>query len=298
MKQIAVVSGKGGTGKTTLTASFVSLANDHVIVDCDVDAADLYMLMDPKTVDTQEYIGNKLAEIDSKKCIQCDICESYCRPEAISDYSVDPFLCDGCGVCVAVCPEGAIKHDDAVSGEVFRSDTKYGPFVHAQLAPSGKVSGKLVTQVRNEAGSIAEEENRSLIIIDGPPGTGCPVIATLSGVDLVLAVTEPTLSGIHGLKRVLAVVEHFGIPSMICINKYDLNEEITEEIYEFGDEQGIEVVGRIPFNPVVTESMVSLKPLVEYSDGAVSREIKDIWKKVLKRISMTDGTIPLQEAIC
>jgi len=281
MKQIAILSGKGGTGKTTITASFAVLAHNAVIADCDVDAADLHLILDPHVNVKQEFKGSKLAVIDKSKCSECDECERNCRFNAIKDFVVDPVLCEGCGVCVYVCPEKAIRLEEKVSGYAFISETRYGPMAHARLNTAESNSGKLVSLVRQNAKQLAEKGKRDLILIDGPPGIGCPVIASLTGVDLTLIITEPTMSGIHDLQRVLEVAKHFGVTSAVCINMYDINIENTERIAEFCNRNNIETVGKIPFNPIVTEAMVAGKPVVEYSPkSGPSNEIREMWNKV------------------
>ena len=283
MKQITVLSGKGGTGKTTLTASFAALARNIVVADCDVDAPDLHLLLHPQTMNTQEFRGPKLAVIDKTKCIECGLCRDACRFDAINDtLEIDPFLCEGCGVCAVVCTEEAISLKERISGYAFISKTKYGTMSHARLNPGEANSGKLVTLVRHNARQIAEKENRHLILIDGPPGIGCPVIASVSVVDAGLAVAEPTMSGIHDLERALQLLNHFHVTPFVCINMYDINRNNTERIVKFCQKNKLEVAGKIPFDPIVTEAMVAGETVVEYSpDSRVSQEIKTAWKRVL-----------------
>ncbi len=283
MKQITVLSGKGGTGKTTITASFAALAHDIVIADCDVDAPDLHMLLHPQLMKTQEFKGPKLAVIDRANCTRCSLCQKSCRFDAVKEsLEIDPFSCEGCGVCVILCPEETISLQERISGYAFISKTDYGIMSHARLNPGEANSGKLVTLVRHNARQTAEEEKRDLILIDGPPGIGCPVIASVTGVDAGLIVTEPSMSGIHDLKRALQLLNHFNILPLVCINKYDINKENTEKIVEFCEKSNIDVVGKIFFDPVVTEAMVAGKTVVEHSPGnMVSREIKNTWKRVL-----------------
>ncbi len=280
MKQLAVISGKGGTGKTVITASFASLAKNKVIVDCDVDAADLHLLLHPKIKETIEFSGSKYAVMDAEKCIECGRCEESCRFSAIKNLKFDPIKCEGCGVCVYVCPTNAITLKEAISGYAYISQTKYGEMSHARLNIAEEASGKLITLIRNNAKRLAEKSGCELILIDGPPGIGCPVIASLSGVDMVLAVTEPTVSGIHDLERVLGVAKHFNTKSFVCINKYDINIDMTKRIESYCEENDIEVVGKIPYDPIVTNAMVAGKPVVEFSNGKVSNEIEMMWKRI------------------
>ena len=285
MKQITVISGKGGTGKTTLVGSFAALAENKVIADCDVDAPDLHLLLHPEIIKKEEFKGLKVAVMDKTLCTECGTCEETCRFNAIaltedSGYAVNPARCEGCGVCVFTCPQEAITLKERVSGYSFISKTKYGTMAHAQLNIAEEASGKLVTVVRNNAQQVAEKENCELILIDGAPGIGCPVIASLAGVDLALIVTEPTLSGLHDLERILDVTRHFGIGSVVCINKYDINEENSNMITEFCRQRGVEMVGNIPYDAVVTEAMVAGMPVVEFSEGKVSEAIKDVWKGI------------------
>jgi len=281
MKQIVVISGKGGTGKTVITASFASLAKSKVMADCDVDAADLHLLLHPTIRETHEFSAGKTALIDQQQCTQCGKCEEVCRFEAIVNYLVDPISCEGCGVCFHICPEKAIKMVDNRSGKWFVSETRHGPFVHAKLGIAEENSGKLVTLVRQNAKLIAEEEKKDFVIIDGPPGIGCPVIASMSGVDIALIVTEATLSGIHDLERVAGVAHHFGIKSLVCINKYDLNLIVTRKIEEYCRGNSIQLVGKIPFDVSVTKALVRGLPIVEYSDNHVTEEIRNLWDKIL-----------------
>ncbi|MGC8999258.1 MAG: P-loop NTPase [Candidatus Bathyarchaeia archaeon] len=286
MKQITVLSGKGGTGKTTITASFAVLAKRAVVADCDVDAPDLHMLLHPEIVETQEFKGSKLAFIDEAKCIKCGLCREKCKFNAITEnFTIDPFSCEGCGVCTIVCPTNAITLIERVSGHAYISKTKYGFMAHAMLSPSEANSGKLVTLVRQNAKILAEKENCNLVIIDGPPGIGCPVIASITGVDAGLVVTEPTMSGIHDLKRALQLLGHFNVQPFVCVNMYDINKDNTERIESFCKENSIEVAGKIPFNPKVVEAMVNGKTIMEYSPECnVTYEIKRVWKNISKAL--------------
>ena len=284
MKQIAILSGKGGTGKTTLVASFAALAKDTcVLADCDVDAPDLHLILKPDVIERMEFIGSKTARIDMEKCVCCGVCEDACRFDAITGCEIDPIMCEGCGVCSYVCSEEAIQLEDNISGYAFISDTRFGRISHAELNIAEEASGKLVTLVRNNAREIAERGGKNLIIIDGSPGIGCPVIASLTGVNLALIVTEPTQSGLHDLERVLDLTNHFDVEAMVCINKHDINSEMTDRIQRFCGDRGVDVVGRIPFDSVVTEAMVEGKTVVEFNDFSVSDEIKRIWEIVRQR---------------
>ncbi len=282
MKQLCIVSGKGGTGKTSIVASFASLADNAVIADCDVDAPDLHLILKPEIKEKMEFKGSKSAFIDENRCTRCGICEERCRFSAIDleNLEVSPILCEGCGVCETSCPEGAVTLQDRLSGYAYLSETGYGPMAHAKLNIAEEASGKLVTLVRENAKALAERYGKEHIIIDGPPGIGCAVIASLSGVDLALIVTEPTVSGIHDLERILGVTEHFGLLSIVCINKYDLNEVNTGKIEGYCQKNGIDVAGKISFDPVVTKAMVAEKPVVEFSDGGAAEEIKRLWGNV------------------
>ena len=282
MKQIVVISGKGGTGKTILTASFASLAKNKVMVDCDVDAADLYILLHPTIKQRVKFKGSKIAVIDQAKCDAGYECDSICRFDAIHKARIDQASCEGCGVCVRFCHKQAITMRERIDGEWFISDTKYGPLVHAKLGIARPNSGKLVTLVRNNARELAEKNGHNFIIIDGPPGIGCPVIASLSGIDLALIVTEPTFSGIHDMERVIDTASHFGVKTAVCINKYDINLENTARIEEYCRENSFPIVGKIPFDITVTRSLVRRIPVVEYSKNGVSAEIKQVWQRVLK----------------
>jgi MinD superfamily P-loop ATPase len=281
MKQLTILSGKGGTGKTSITASFAVLAKNAVVADCDVDAPDLHMLIHPEVIREQEFIGSKLAMIDKTKCIKCSLCTKNCYFGAItSDLQVDAITCEGCGVCKAICPVGAITLTPRVSGKAFISKTKYGFMSHAMLNPGESNSGKLVTLVRQNAKILAQKESSDLIIIDGSPGIGCPVIASITGVDAALVVTEPTLSGIHDLERVLKLLDHFNVVHFVCINMYDVNICNTNKILSVCKEKS-KVVGTIPFSSEVTQAMVNEKTIVEYSpDSGVAQEIRSMWNKM------------------
>ena len=280
MKEIVVISGKGGTGKTSIVGSFAALAGRKVLADCDVDAADLHLLLAPTRVDEREFWSGQVAVIDPARCNECGVCVEVCRFEAIRGYRVDPIACEGCAFCYHVCPTEAIRMRDCLSGRWFISDTRYGPLVHARLGIAEENSGKLVALVRRSARSIAEEKGLEYIITDGPPGIGCPVISSLTGADLALVVTEPTLSAMHDLERVLGVCRHFGIPAMACINKDGLSDDNSSRIEEYCRGEGVEVAARIPFDNVVTEAIVRGVPVVERSRNGVSRAIEGLWEAV------------------
>ena len=278
MLQVAIVSGKGGTGKTSIIASLAALAQEKaVFADCDVDAPDLHLILRPDILERREFYGIKRAFIDKEKCIQCGICQDSCRFGAIADFEVETPLCEGCGVCQLVCPEDAVDMRDVQAGEAYISQTRFGPMVHAELYPGEEASGKLVAMVREMARDLAAEKNLDLILIDGSPGIGCPVIASLTGVDLALVVTEPTVTGEHDLVRLLDVAGHFGIKTTVCINKYDLNPEAARQIEELCDKRGVKIAGRLPYHTSVIDAMVKALAVVEIG-GPVAEAIEDMWK--------------------
>jgi len=285
MKQVTIISGKGGTGKTTITAAFATLAKNAVFADCDVDAADLHLILNPEIRHSEKFYGKKIAGIDAALCTQCRICQDICRFDAIHAFRVDPSACEGCRVCTFACPEKAISMQDKLSGHWYISETRCGPMVHARLGIAEDNSGKLVSVVRQQAKHIAESEHRDLVIIDGPPGIGCPVIASITGVDIVLVVTEPTLSGLHDMERVLQTAAHFSIPALVCVNKYDINRENTEKIEARCSALGIAVVGKIPYDRSATAAMLDKKSVVEYNGGGIAREVKQLWERVVAAVS-------------
>jgi len=284
MKQILVISGKGGTGKTVITASFASLAKNKVMADCDVDAADLHLLLHPEIKEKHNFEGGKTAVIDEAKCIGCGKCQEVCRFEAVKNkgdkFKIDSLACEGCGACTLICPVDVITLKAENVGYWFISETKYGPLIHAKLGIAQENSGRLVSLVREKSMDIALEKGVDYVIIDGPPGIGCPVIASLSGIDLALIVIEPTLSGMHDAQRVINVAKHFGIKTAVCINKNDLNLKNSETIKKDCLKSGILVIGEIPFDKIVPESLVQEKPIVEYKDCPVSSEINKMWNKI------------------
>jgi len=281
MRQIVIISGKGGTGKTVLTASFAVLAENKVMADCDVDAADLHLLLHPTVKERHEFRSGKTAVINKDICQECGECISVCRFGAISeDFMVDPISCEGCAICSFICPAGAVRMEENISGEWFISETQYGPMVHARLGIAEENSGKLVTLVRQNAQRIAEEKSKDYVIIDGPPGIGCPVIASLANVDLALIVTEPTLSGIHDMERIALVAQHFNVPTKVVINKYDINLQNTDDIKRICAAKDIEVLAQLPFSQKVIQSIVEGMPIVKYCDDQITEDIALLWEKI------------------
>jgi len=288
LKELVIISGKGGTGKTSLTASFAILAKRPVVTDCDVDAADLHLVLSPEIKERHEFWSGHEAVIRQEDCIGCGICLANCRYDAVSvnedatgtpTFSIDPVSCEGCGVCVRFCPEEAIDFPERLCGEWMISETRCGPMVHARLGIAAENSGKLVSTVRQEARRVAEEGDHRLILVDGPPGIGCPVIASLTGSSSVLVVTEPTLSGEHDLERVLSLTRHFDIPAAVCVNKWDLNAEMTERIEEKARGTGARVVGRVRYDRSVTLAQMQEKAVVEI-DAPSAQDIRRIWDEL------------------
>jgi len=263
MKQIVIISGKGGTGKTVIAGAFAALAKNKVLADCDVDAADLHLLLQPDIKERHVFKSGVTAFINKELCTQCGRCIELCRFNAIrKDFIVDPVACEGCAFCSFACPAKAIEMRENTSGEWFVSRTRFGDMVHAALGIAEENSGKLVALVRQKAKEIAENKNYTRVIIDGSPGIGCPVIASITGVDCALIVTEPTLSGLHDADRVIGVSRHFGIPAKLVVNKYDLNVEMTNKIEEYCTDKNIELIGKIPFDKSVVEAMVQGKTII------------------------------------
>jgi MinD superfamily P-loop ATPase len=281
MKELVIISGKGGTGKTSLTACFAFLAKDKVLADCDVDAADLHILAHPKTIHEEDFRGGAKARIDAERCSQCGVCRESCRYGAISaEFIVNPLSCEGCGVCFHMCPEQAVSLEEGVNGRWLISETRFGPMVHAALYPGEENSGKLVALVRNQAKVLARQKDIPLILVDGAPGVGCPVISSITGADRVLIVTEPTLSGLHDMDRAMQLVRGFRIPVSVVINKYDLNPEVTEQIEAYSRNAQAGVLGRIPYDPQVTRSMVQRHCVVEDGESPADLAIRAIWERL------------------
>lgn len=290
MKEVVVLSGKGGTGKTSIVGSFAALAKGAVMADCDVDAADLHLILRPAVQESHEFWSGQSAVIDQGQCTRCGLCRELCRFNAISDaFVVDPIACEGCGFCRHICPGGAVAMRENLSGHWYISETRYGPLVHARLGVASENSGKLVALVRQQAKVIAEGQGLDCIISDGPPGIGCPVMSSLTGASLALLVTEPTLSGMHDLERVMGVCRHFGVPALVCINKYDVNRGNSRRIESYCRQQGATVAARIPFDNAVTEAMVRGLPVVEYARGEAGMEMVKLWQRVVGCLDRAEG---------
>lgn len=288
MKELIVISGKGGTGKTSLIAAFASLAENKILCDADVDAADLHLIMNPHISMRADFKSGHTANIDINKCSECGLCLDMCKFNAISEgFKVNPINCEGCGVCVYFCPEKAIEFPENTCGEWFESDTRFGPMVHARLGIAEENSGKLVTLVRQEAKRLADQQNLDLILTDGPPGVGCPVIASIGGASAVCIVTEPTLSGIHDMERVVQLANHFKVPAMVCVNKFDLNLDLTRNIENFASDEGLSCLGRIPFDPTFTKAMVKGQTIIEYNSASKAGDaVKEIWHSLSKKLNL------------
>jgi MinD superfamily P-loop ATPase len=291
MKEMVVISGKGGTGKTSIVAAFASLAKNAVLADCDVDAADLHLVLAPKIKQVHDFSGGKQASIIAEKCTGCGICRDMCRFDAIDSngegnnfldtkFTVNPVSCEGCKVCVEFCPVDAIEFNDHINGQWFVSDTRFGPMIYAKLGIAEENSGKLVTVIRKQAKKIAQEQKRDLLIVDGSPGIGCPVIASITAADLVLIVTEPTLSGKHDLDRVSELTSSFGIKTLVCVNKADVNQQITDQIGKDAQKRGLKVIGQIAYDEAFTKAQMIKASVIEYTGGAITEQIKAMWRQV------------------
>ena len=329
MKELVIISGKGGTGKTSIVASLAALAENAVLADCDVDAADLHLVLSPQVSERHDFFCGHLAVIDPDKCTGCGACLSHCRFDAISQnatelswgvirdakssrcdcnfcvrscspkmnatiqemseasgyaqapvFTIDPIACEGCGVCVWFCPAKAIDFPEHLSGQWMISETRCGPMVHAKLGVAESNSGKLVSLVRAEAKKIAEDRKLDLVLIDGSPGIGCPVIASIGGADLVLVVTEPTLSGLHDLERVADLTRHFGIETILCINKWDLNESIASRIEAQAGQWGLKLAGKVRYDRAVTEAQIKGLSVVEHAPNGIADDIRGLWNTV------------------
>lgn len=287
MKEILVVSGKGGTGKTSITAALASLCKNIVLADCDVDASDLHLVLSPKVLEEHDFISGHEAVINQDKCINCGMCFNVCKFDAvkfndIGEFYIDATACEGCGVCTWMCPKGTIEFPEALCGKWFSSETRFGPMIHAKLEIAAENSGKLVSVVRNQAKQKAVSKDKDVILIDGPPGIGCPVIASMTGADCVVLVTEPTLSAIHDMERVVKLAKHFKVEVFVCINKCDINDELTEKIEMKMKELNIEVIGKIPYDKNITEAQIKKQSIIEYLEGGTSAEIVKMYEKLKK----------------
>jgi len=289
MKQVTIISGKGGTGKTTITAAFASFTKKAVLADCDVDAADLHLILKPEVKKTVGFHGLPVAKIEYDKCISCGKCVSHCQFNAITDdIRIRYEACEGCGVCEIVCPVHAVSMVQRDSGLLYESETRFGPMVHACLNTAEESSGKLVTMVREHAEAVAKKKGKDLVLIDGPPGVGCPVISAITGVDLVVVVTEPTFSGIHDLKRIVQVANHFEIPQAVLINKKDINVNKTREIQQFCKAHQIPLLGSIEYDTIVTKAMIAEKTIPEFEKGSVSASVQKAWKRLVNLLNFSD----------
>lgn len=295
MKELVIISGKGGTGKTSLVASLAVLAKKVVLADCDVDAADLHLVLEPEIIKSEDFSGGFRASVIPEKCTACGKCQDVCRFAAISQneypakaskalYQVDPLACEGCGVCYECCPQQAIDFSPVTNGQWHESRTRVGTMVHAQLKPGEENSGKLVSLVRRRARAIAKEENSKLVLIDGSPGIGCPVIASITGADLVLVVTEPTLSGLHDLDRIADLIEHFKLPAMVCVNKWDINPEATRHIMTLAEKRKLSIAGNIRYDQIMNQAQVNRQAVVEIAQQGIAQDINELWGYVAKTL--------------
>jgi MinD superfamily P-loop ATPase len=288
MKELVIISGKGGTGKTSIVAAFASLAVNKVLSDADVDAADLHLIMNPQATERHDFQAGHSAIINLDKCTACGLCRDLCRYNAIGeDYTVTRMDCEGCGVCVYFCPEKAVDFPVKTCGEWYLSETRLGPMVHARLGIAEENSGKLVTLVRQEAMKVAEAKKLDLILTDGPPGIGCPVIASLGGTSAALIVTEPTVAGRHDMERVAQLADFFRVPVMVCVNKADINPDSARDIQHYAEQKGYAFLGAIPFDPVFTKAMVAGQTVIEYDNHTeAAAALRQIWQKVSSTLGL------------
>ncbi|MBA3011400.1 MAG: P-loop NTPase [Proteobacteria bacterium] len=298
MKELVILSGKGGTGKTSLTAAFAGLSQNMMLCDTDVDAADLHLLMAPEIKETFDFVGGNQAIIDPEKCVACGLCKALCRFNAVIEhtnplsFTIDGIDCEGCGVCVDLCPEKAIDFPRKTCGQWFVSDTRFGPMIHARLGIAEENSGRLVALIREETRNRVRKQHLNLILTDGPPGIGCPVIASMGQANCILIVAEPTVSGIHDMKRVAQLAAHFKIPAMVCVNKFDLNPDQGLAIEQIARDNNIRSVGRIPFDPNFTQAMIQGKTILEtHENSDASQAIRKIWQTIMENPVMKQERI-------
>ncbi|MBU1233984.1 MAG: ATP-binding protein [Proteobacteria bacterium] len=287
MKEVLILSGKGGTGKTSIVGSFAHMAENKILVDCDVDASDLHLLLAPRPREEHDFYSGIKARVVTDKCSACGLCAELCQFEAVTmteTAAISSFSCEGCGVCAHFCPEQAIVLDENHCGSWYISDTAYGPLVHAQLFAGEENSGKLVSYIKNQARQLAEATMAELILIDGSPGVGCPVIASLSNVDMALIITEPSLSGQHDLERVLDLANHFKLPAMVCINKWDLHPEMSGEIAGTCHTRGVEILGKIPFDQMVVTCQIQGVPVTDSCNSLAAYSIQKLWNRLQKKL--------------
>ena len=287
MNELVVISGKGGTGKTSVVAALARLAGRSVVADCDVDAADLHLVLAPRVGEPREFSSRSRAVADPDACTDCGLCVEHCRFDAVrlDPLRVDPIACEGCGLCARLCPADALRMEPVVNGEWRISETRSGPLVHARLGIAEDNSGKLVTLVRTQARQLAEDRDLDLVLVDGAPGIGCPVIASLSGATMALIVTEPTIAGEHDLGRVIGVVQHFHLPFAVCINKHDLHPEVSDEIEAGCVEAGARFVARVRYDRAVTDAMVAGESVVDRGRDGAAADLVALWSSLREEVA-------------
>lgn len=276
--ELVVLSGKGGTGKTTIATALSELAKDVVRIDCDVDAPNFYLFYKGKDIDKVDFIGGNKAVINKELCLKCGKCEAVCKFDAIENFKVNHFLCEGCGACTLICPNKSISLEKEKVADTFITEIDNGIISRAEMEIGADGSGKLITQLRKNAKRFST--NKKLTIIDGSPGLGCPVISSITGSDSILVVTEPTKSGLEDLMRVVTLCKHFGILTMVCINKYDINEEVSLNIERYLNEEEVNLVGKIPYDDIVRKSINELKPITSYNNSSAKDAIEKMWSNM------------------